>query len=359
MRSFAVLSLLVSLAMAGPVEINKRAGEPVSAQITRVGNTGVKVTLTNTGTDSIKLFVPGTILDPAPVEKVTVISSNAISVPFDGVRLRLAPPDLITGDSFKTIAPKEVLNLSFDFGQMHDLTAGGNYDITAVSSIPYAKGGSTKIEGYIPIMSNTLSVKNVNGTQVGITRRDFHLEAKRVAIQAGCTRQQNTMVNDALIHCTNLATDAARAAMNNEKKMKEYFKTFSNDARRAVSLTMTKVANECRSRLAAQSVSSLYCTDVYSSCKDGVLAYTVPSLKYMVNCPLYFHRLPSLTKTCHAQDQATTTLHEMTHLTQIRGTLDWGVYGYDAIKTLPSEKNLFHADTFCLFANSVNIGSKC
>ncbi|TDZ36018.1 Neutral protease 2-like protein [Colletotrichum spinosum] len=351
MRSSAVLSLLVSLAMAGPVEISKRAGEPVSAQITRVGNTGVKVTLTNTGTDSIKLFVPGTILDPAPVEKVTVISSNAISVPFDGVRLRLAPPDLITGESFKTIAPKEVLNLSFDFGQMHDLTAGGNYDITAVSSIPYAKGGSTKIEGYIPIMSNTLSVKNVNGTQAGITRRDFHLEAKRVAIQAGCTRQQNTMVNDALIHCTNLATDAARAAMNNEKKMKEYFKTFSNDARRAVSLTMTKVANECRSRLAAQSVSSLYCTDVYSSCKDGVLAYTVPSLKYMVNCPLYFNRLPSLTKTCHAQDQATTTLHEMTHLTQIRGTLDWGVYGYDAIKTLPSEKNLFHADTFCLFAN--------
>jgi len=43
------------------------------------------------------------------------------------------------------------------------------------------------------------------------------------------------------------------------------------------------------------------------------LAYTIPSTNEIVNCPLYYSALPALTSTCHAQDQATTTLHEMTH----------------------------------------------
>lgn len=49
----------------------------------------------------------------------------------------------------------------------------------------------------------------------------------------------------------------------------------------------------------------------------------------------------------------------MTHLTFIKGTLDWGVYGYTGIKALTAAQNYNHADTYCLFANSVNIGKNC
>lgn len=45
------------------------------------------------------------------------------------------------------------------------------------------------------------------------------------------------------------------------------------------------------------------------------------------------------------------SLHEMTHLLQMKGTLDYGVYGYEALKTLPGQENMNHADTYCLFAN--------
>ncbi|KAF6809368.1 deuterolysin metalloprotease [Colletotrichum sojae] len=369
---FAALPLLASLAAAGPVSAEKRDTTPLVElllNITSIGNTGLEAALTNPGSSELKLFATGTILDSAPVEKVAVFNKgkplpdqhNASRrltrdrtdgrVPFDGVRLRIAPPELITNDAFQVIKPNQTVIMKFDFGQMHDLSPGGNYQVSAAGGIPYATGNSTKVEGYIPFKSNILTIKNVNGTQAAITRRDFHAESKRVVIQAGCTRAQNQAVNTALGNCATLASNASVAAMRDARRLNEYFKTTTLEARRNISITFQRVAKECTSRLKAVSVSSLYCTDVYNSCKEGVLAYTVPSLRYMVNCPLYFNALPPLTTTCHAQDQASTTLHEMTHLTQIRGTLDWGVYGYEAIKTLPSEKNLFHADTFCLFAN--------
>lgn len=68
----------------------------------------------------------------------------------------------------------------------------------------------------------------------------------------------------------------------------------------------------------------------------------------MVNCPLYFSALSPLSRTCHAQDQATTTLHETTHLSQIAGTDDYSTYGYSGVRGLSASQNLRHADTYAV-----------
>lgn len=81
-----------------------------------------------------------------------------------------------------------------------------------------------------------------------------------------------------------------------------------------------------------------------------MLAYTYPSTSQMVNCPLFFSGLTALSRTCHAQDQATTVLHEMTHLSQVKGTTDYGGYGYNFVRSLTAAQNLNHADTYTLFA---------
>lgn len=54
-------------------------------------------------------------------------------------------------------------------------------------------------------------------------------------------------------------------------------------------------------------------THNWNSCETNVLAYTLPSLNVIANCDIYYSYLPALTGTCHSQDQATTTLHELTH----------------------------------------------
>lgn len=90
-------------------------------------------------------------------------------------------------------------------------------------------------------------------------------------------------------------------------------------------------------------------------CEDNVLAYTIPSKNVIVNCPIFYSALTALTTTCHKQDQATTTLHEMTHApgTYSPGTDDNG-YGYAAATALTAAKALANADTYALYANGTS-----
>ncbi|KAF9870635.1 hypothetical protein CkaCkLH20_11941 [Colletotrichum karsti] len=343
---------------ASPVTTERKSTSPIQLKLVRTGNTGIKAHFTNCGNSSLKLFTPGTILDSTPVEKLAVYKGN-MRIPFEGIRLRLAPPELITNASFRIFQPNETAEFNFNFGKWHDVSQGGHFNVTSMGGIPYATENSTAFEGYLGYNSNTLLIDSVNGTEASIAKRAFEKKAKRTAVQGDCKGTQAQAVADALTHCTNLAKDASRSAMLDKNKTFEFFKTNDDTARKAISAVFTKVANECASRVTAGSVSKLYCTDIYAACKPGVLAYTVPSVALMVNCPLYFTALTPLTKSCHGQDQATTTLHEMTHLVQIKGTLDWGVYGYDGIRKLTSAQNQNHADTYCLFANSVNLGKAC
>lgn len=64
--------------------------------------------------------------------------------------------------------------------------------------------------------------------------------------------------------------------------------------------------------------------------------------------------MPEKDTRCHADDQPFVTIHEMTHLSQIKGTDDYGVYGYQAVRRLNAAQNLNHADTYSLFANGKN-----
>ncbi|RYO89473.1 hypothetical protein DL766_007625 [Monosporascus sp. MC13-8B] len=126
----------------------------------------------------------------------------------------------------------------------------------------------------------------------------------------------------------------------------------TSSVRSTVSGVFNRVASECGS--SSSGVARYSCSDVYGACASNVLAYTVPSASFMVNCPLYFSGLPALTRTCHGQDQAITTLHEVTHLSQIASAEDFGTYGYNGVRGLSAAQNLRHADTYTSFRENVN-----
>jgi deuterolysin len=43
----------------------------------------------------------------------------------------------------------------------------------------------------------------------------------------------------------------------------------------------------------------------------------------------------------------------MTHLRQVKGTSDYGGYGYQFVRSLSAAQNLNHADTYTLFAQGM------
>ncbi|RYP46868.1 hypothetical protein DL768_006965 [Monosporascus sp. mg162] len=341
MKVLTGISVLASLASAVSVDLGKR-DSPLDVKLEMVGNTAVKATITNNGETDLKLFKTGSFLDEAAVEKVDVFQARKDSkVVFEGIRLRAMTTDLAE-DVFETISAGATLETTFDIAQTYDLSSGGAIDLSSEGVFAYAEPNTTQIAGVVPYSSNLLSAE-VDGAAAGEVRSAFH--ARRSIVQSDCTGSRLTATRNALSNCASLARSAATAASSgNAAKVTEYYKSSTSSVRSTVSGVFSRVATECGS--SSSGVARYYCSDVYGACSSNVLAYTLPSASYMVNCPLFFSGLPALTRSCHAQDQATTTLHEVTHLSQIAGTDDFGTYGYNGVRGLSAAQNLRHADTY-------------
>jgi deuterolysin len=358
MKFFAVAAV-ASLANAVSLDFNKR-DSALDVKLELTGNTAVKAVITNTGSEDLKVLKTGSFLDKAAVEKVNVYQgcmysvsaskeqhwfATANKVAFEGVKLRVNVAGL-DEEAFQIIAAGETVEASFDVASAHDLGAGGAFDIVSKGTLNVAKADSTELTGVVSYSSNTITA-SVDGTAAAKVRRNF----KRAAVQSDCTGTRRTQTTTALSNCRSLASAAATAARSNTAKLNEYFKSTSSSVASQVAAVFTRSASECGSTTSGNS--KQYCTDVYGACSSNVLAYTVPSLSIMVNCPIYFSALPALTRTCHAQDQATTTLHESTHLTQVGGTDDLG-YGYANARQLTTAQALNNADSYALFANGTS-----
>ncbi|KAK1987057.1 metallo proteinase [Colletotrichum cereale] len=352
MKFLVGLSCFAALASAAVVDLNKR-DSPINVKIEAIGNTGVKASITNTGASDLKVLKTGSILDKLAVEKAEVFTGPK-QVAFDGVRLRLATSG-IAADAFQVIPAGNTVDVEWDVAEVHDLSAGGKFDVAAKGSFSFANADSDEIAGTASFNSNVLSVE-VDGAAAAKVRRDFHDNIKRTVVQSDCTGTQRTATTTALSNCRALAAAASSAAASGSAaKMTEYFKSSSTSTRSTVAAVFARVASECGSTTSG--VSRQYCTDIYPACSSGVIAYTLPSQSYMVNCPYFFNSLTALSRTCHAQDRATTALHEVTHLTQIKGTTDQSsCYGYSCVQSLSAAQNLNHADTYALFANAIYAG---
>lgn len=344
MKFFAVAAV-ASLANAVSIDFNKR-DSALDVKLELTGNTAVKAVITNTGSEDLKVLKTGSFLDEAAVEKVEVFQGSS-KVAFEGVKLRVNVASL-SEEAFQIIAAGETVEASFDIASAHDLGAGGAFDIVSVGTLNVAKADSTELTGVVSYSSNTISA-SVDGVAAAKVRRNF----KRAIVQSDCTGTRRTATTTALSNCRALAQAAASAAVSNSAKLNEYFKSTSSSVASQVQSAFTRSATECGSTTSGRS--KQYCTDVYGACSSNVLAYTVPSLSIMVNCPIYFSALPALTRSCHAQDQATTTLHETMHLTSVQGADDLG-YGYTNARQLTTAQALNNADSFALFANAIYAG---
>ncbi|GJN78781.1 hypothetical protein PLIIFM63780_002290 [Purpureocillium lilacinum] len=334
MNTFMKFAALAALVAAAP-NVENRGPSPFEVKLEMLGNSEVKATFMNKGKNNLKVLKTGSILDSSHVEKAKVFSS-----------------DLLTDDDFQRIAPGEKVEVTFDIAETHDLSSGGKFDLLADGSFAFADEKSNTLIGSIPYSSTNIAAE-VDGAVAAAVHSAFH--QKRTRVQSDCKGKQLEVTQTALHNCASIARKAQKAAASGSAaKLEEYFKSSSKKVRDTVSAVFGRVASECGSTKSG--VSTYHCQDPYGECRGRILAYTMPERSVMVYCPLYFDDLPDLTETCHAQDKAGTNLHESTHLTQIKGTDDYGGYGYDFIRSLSAAQNLNHADTYTLYAQAVHVG---
>jgi deuterolysin len=339
-----VLSVAALVSLASALSGFDKRDSPLDVSLELTGNTEVKATIKNTGSEDLKLFKTGTFLDDSHVEKVEVFKAGA-PVAFEGIRLRVSTANL-EESAFQILKAGESIEAAFDIAVAHDMSAGGDFDLLTEGAFAYADLDSTAIAGAVPFTSNKV-IAAVDGAKASKVRRDWIDLAKRTVLQSDCTGTRRTATVNALANCASLARTAASAA-SNTAKLSEYFKSSSSSVASTVRTVFNNIASECGSTTGG--ASTQYCSDILGACSGGVLAYTSPSTAQMVNCPSFFSALPATSRTCHAQTQANTILHEMTHLRQVKGTSDYGGYGYNFVRSLSAAQNLNHADTYTLFA---------
>ncbi|KAF7717780.1 Penicillolysin [Penicillium ucsense] len=349
---FTVLSTtLLALAQytyAVPVEAAK--ADALDVTLSHVSDTRIKAVVKNTGKEEITFVHLNFFRDSAPVKKVAVYKDNQ-EVTFEGILRRFKTHDL-TSESLTTLAAGQTLEDEFDIASTADLSNGGAVTLRSSGSVPLVHEGT--VSGYIPYHSNELKIE-VDGGKAAQVEKAVKTLSKRTRETCSSSSRQSAL-NRALSNAAQLATAAANAAQSGSaSKFQEYFKTTSSSVRSTVAARLRAVAREASS--ASSGATTYYCTDTLGYCETNVLAYTLPSQNIVANCDIYYSYLPALANTCHAQDQATTTLHEFTHAPGVYspGTQDNG-YGYAAATSLSSSGAVNNADSYALYANAIYLG---
>ena len=273
----------------------------------------------------------------------TLTIALATKVAFEGIKIRLLTSAL-GADDFVALGAGETKEITVETAALHAINEGGDFDVFAEGLIPFAKADSTELVGSVPYESNKLSM-SIDGAVAATVEKAL---AKRTVVGSSCTGTKLTAVRTALSNCARLATSAASAASAGTK-LTTYFKTTAN--KNTIVARLNAVSSDCGG---TGSKTSTNCNDPYSGCSSNVLAYTVPSANFITYCPIFFSALPALTSSCHAQDQATTVLHEETHAPGVYspGTQDNG-YGYAAATALSASAALNNADSYALYANGM------
>ncbi|KAI1382930.1 Deuterolysin metalloprotease family-domain-containing protein [Hypoxylon trugodes] len=314
-------------------------------------------TVKNVGSVDLNLLKVGTILDEVlPVQKVTAVNEAGIEAPFRGIHASIKY-DALKLENFHLLKVLESVSTVISAATVHDFTESGTHTFSTTGLLPVAPAGSTQLSGPALIyQSNNISlyVDSKAAAAVPLALSSNPLE-ERTNVQDGCNATQLAASTAALANCETLALAAAAdAADSSSARFVEYFKTNSSTTRQTVTDRLKAAAKECSTTDSGPS--RYFCYDYYNLCEtEGPLnAYTKFDFDFVIMCPLFYDTLPPLPQACHHQDQATTTIHEMTHCEDVFSphTNDF-VYGYNESSALPPEKALLNADNYSLYANAV------
>ncbi|OTA83880.1 hypothetical protein M434DRAFT_400582 [Hypoxylon sp. CO27-5] len=361
--------LLVAARLAATIDariprlVHDRQAPAIEVTLTPVeaGNAAELVaTILNIGSTDLNLLKVGTILDEIlPVQKVLAVDEKGLEVPFKGIHASIQHSAL-TDEHFRLLKVSESVSTVISAATVHEFTASGTYTFLATGLLPVAPAGSTELSGpALTYLSNNVSLHVDAQAAAAIPKAlTFAPLETRTNIQDGCNATQLAASTAALTNCETLALAAAAdAADPSSARFVEYFKTNSSSTRQIVVDRLTAAAKECSTTNSGPS--RYFCYDYYGLCEtDGPLnAYTKFDFDFVIMCPLFYDTLPPLPQGCHRQDQATTTIHEMTHCEDVYSphTNDF-TYGYNESTALPPERALLNADNYSLYANAVYMG---
>jgi deuterolysin len=149
-----------------------------------------------------------TLLSYHHVSQAKLTKSIGEDIAFSGLKI-FVDSTLVDAEEFQTLGAGETVEAQWDVAEMHDLSAGGDFDIATTGSLKYATANSTEIIGEASIASAAIKA-TVDGAQAASVHENSPL--RRTTIASDCSSSQRSTLSSAVSGCVQYATSAATAA---------------------------------------------------------------------------------------------------------------------------------------------------
>lgn len=144
--------------------------------------------------------------------------------------------DSLSASAFVKIAAGKSVETVAEIAAVHDLKAGGAFDVFAVGAVPIAKAGTTELSD-TALAFDTKTTIEVDGTSAAkafeahtgaVIKRAAALEKRGTLVQGSCSSSRYSTFRSAVTQAGNLASTAAgQASGGSASKFSEYFKSAS------------------------------------------------------------------------------------------------------------------------------------
>jgi len=346
-----------SVAVATPYKrTNSLTVSIKSSDVDSIADLKVDATVSNTGTEAVKILKYGTVLDgKLPTNSFTVTRDDD-AVDFIGAKVQVESLDKLTDAAWVTIPAGESVTVTHTLEKLYDFAAAGAGSFTITPKVQFQLAGS---DDEVNALGDLARVEVPNADSVTIkvardvARREVRTPGKRAVVS--CSNASHaSFISASYTEGKSLASIAASYISTNgaNSLYTAYYKTSSTTTVRS---KFSAVASE------SSSSRTLSCTDPYGVCDGNVIAYTVISTTNIYYCSIFYNEVASSalcsgTTVASRNIRGGTTLHELTHA--VAGTDDI-TYGCSADQALSASNQVINADNYNCFSTQVYQNTQC
>ncbi|KAL1668256.1 hypothetical protein GGF50DRAFT_46941 [Schizophyllum commune] len=148
---------LASTVAAGPMRRSSELSIDISApeNVRSLDAMQVTASVTNTGSESVKVLKAGSVLDNELPTRSFFVSKGDSKVDFSGVKISLAM-DKLTEDNYVTIQPGETVNATHDISALYNFegAGAGDFDIKPVTWFQVPDVSANKVKSIADFSKN-------------------------------------------------------------------------------------------------------------------------------------------------------------------------------------------------------------
>ncbi|CAE6509038.1 unnamed protein product [Rhizoctonia solani] len=328
MLATAAFVLFTALLASADRSLSLKVAAP-SAEITDVDNFRVAATVSNTGSETLRLLRdPRSPLSTYATETFGVVNNKGARAAFSGVKVRYSPQAVAKAgraESFVELKPGESVTVEHDLAGVYNLTmtGAGAYTVDAANLFRVVEADSSLTDIYADVVAAEVKVEGKLASFKNVAAAPAASRMSKRASYSSCSTTRQTQIASAITSGASYATDSYSHLTSNPSGSTRYTRWFGTWSSSRYNLALTSF-----SRLRTYPAGWTYdCT-----CTDAdTYAYVYPSQYGTIYLCGYFWTAPAT----GAGSRADTIIHEGTHFTQVLGTDDYA-YGQSACLSLAS-----------------------